>query len=503
LNNNPNSSISPSYSLSDRATRRVLFVLLLAAFVYILPRWADWSQNSRLNLTLAIVDHGSLSIDAYFGNTGDYAKFEGHYYSDKAPGPSFLGVPIYAAFRPVLRSTPMQSLLLRIGQSEAFQSTLNEEGSGLLIEKIEYFVSLIVVTFFLICVPSALLGIFIYDFLTILGLKRQWRLIVVLTYALATNAFSFSSVFFSHQLVAVCLFTAFYLVFRIHRSLSHPAWVILAGFLLGFSVISEYPSALIAAGIFIYTIYVFKKNRWLAAFIAAGIPPGILMMAYNFSIYRTPLPVGYQYSELYTEIHSTGFLSITYPQASALWGLTFGSFRGLFFSAPVLLLGLIGFVLWLKNKETRAEAIVSIWSFFSLLIFYGSSIMWNGGYSVGPRYLVPALPFLVLGVGMFAQFLGNHIVSKVLFSILSILSFLNIWTQTFGGQTFPDWTLNPLFNFSIPNLFIGNVARNWGMVIGLRGIPSILPILLILLLGILTLFFFPNFRKTNPPNSYK
>lgn len=474
---------------SPRATRILLFLTLLVGFTYIFPRWADWSQNSRLNLTLAIVDHHTLSIDPYFGNTGDYAKFEGHYYSDKAPGPSFLGVPVYAAFRPILRSAPMQALLLKVSQTSAFQNTLNEEGSGLGTAKVEYFVSLMVVAFFITCVPSALLGVFLFDFLTLLGLKRTWSLVVVLTFSFATNAFAFSSVFFSHQLVAFCLFTAFYLAFRIHRGLAHPAWVVLSGFLLGLAVISEYPSALIALGIFAYTFSVLKKSRWLVGFVAAGVPPGALMMAYNWAIFRTPLPVGYEYSELYTDVHSTGFLSITYPHPEALWGLTFGSFRGLFFSAPVLLLGVAGFIVWWKRKQFHAEWLVSLWAVLSFYLFYASSVMWNGGYAVGPRYLVPMLPFLTLAAGIFADQFGAKTWAKITYALLAVLSWLNIWAQTFGGQSFPDWTLNPLFNYSIPNLLAGNVARNWGMVLGLRGISSILPLLLIIALGTGLLFY--------------
>ena len=115
--------------------------------------------------------------------------------------------------------------------------------------------------------------------------------------------------------------------------------------------------------------------------------------------------------------------------------------------------------------------------------------MWNGGYAVGPRYLVPMLPFLTLAAGIFAEQFGAKTWAKIVYALLAVLSWLNIWAQTFGGQTFPDWTLNPLFNYSIPNLMAGNVARNWGMVLGLRGISSILPLFLIIALGIGLLFY--------------
>ncbi len=60
-----------------------LFLLLLLCYGYFFPRWGDWNQNSRLDLTMAIVEDRTLSIDAYGKNTGDYALFEGHLYSDK------------------------------------------------------------------------------------------------------------------------------------------------------------------------------------------------------------------------------------------------------------------------------------------------------------------------------------------------------------------------------------------------------------------------------------
>ena len=114
--------------------------------MYFLPRWADWGANSRLNLTLAIVEQGTLSIDDYYENTGDYAYFEGHYYLDKAPGPSFLAVPVYAAAYPILNMEPVQNILTRVAESGAFSGTLNEEGTGLLPEKIYDFLVLYWVT---------------------------------------------------------------------------------------------------------------------------------------------------------------------------------------------------------------------------------------------------------------------------------------------------------------------------------------------------------------------
>jgi hypothetical protein len=62
-------------------------------------------------------------------------------------------------------------------------------------------------------------------------------------------------------------------------------------------------------------------------------------------------------------------------------------------------------------------------------------------------------------------------------------SFLAIWTETIGGQALPDYSPNPLFDFSLPKLVAGDVARNIGMITGLASWMSLLPLVLILLLG--------------------
>ena len=56
-------------------------------------------------------------------------------------------------------------------------------------------------------------------------------------------------------------------------------------------------------------------------------------------------------------------------------------------------------------------------------------------------------------------------------------SLLAVWSETIGGQSFPDYTANPLFDLSLPKLLSGDVARNAGMVLGLRGWSSLAPLL--------------------------
>lgn len=467
----------------------LIFLILLACYAYFPPRWADWNQNSRLNLTLAIVDDASLRIDRFVANTGDYAKYEGHYYSDKAPGTSFLAVPVYALVRPVLHSAPVQGVIGRLSSSAAFGDTLREDGSGLAGEKVYFALVMMIVTFVTVALPAALLGVLVYRFLDIFALSVGWRASIALIYGLATPAFPYANTFVGHQQVAVLLFGAFFIAFLIGQRRLSQRWSLLAGLLLGWTLITEYPAALVIAAVGLYLLFALPDKRWIAGAVLAGVPPVILMMAYNFAIFGTVLPVGYKYSELWQAEHQSGFLSLAGPNSDALWGITFGVHRGLFFLAPVLLLGFPGFGAWLRRGAYRRELAVCVWAVFSFLLFNGSSVMWSGGFGVGPRYLVPMLPFLAIGIGAFIAQWGAAWWARAALIVTGGWSAFNVWVQTIGGQSFPQYQPNPLFEYSLPELAAGNIARNLSMAIDLSGWLSLTPLAMVLVAGVAALFF--------------
>src|SRR5579884_4002214 len=128
---------------SCRWSRRLtLFALLLITFIYFFPRWADWYANSRFDLVQAAVDRHTLIIDQYVANTGDYAYYHGHYYSDKAPGMFFLGVPVYAAFRAIVPPSALRFLDRSAQDDRALGETLRQGGSGITDDKMYVFVAL-------------------------------------------------------------------------------------------------------------------------------------------------------------------------------------------------------------------------------------------------------------------------------------------------------------------------------------------------------------------------
>src|ERR671931_538588 len=87
-----------------RRTGLLVLCLSLLAYGYFVYRGPHHNPDSRLALTYSLVERGALDIDPYAGATLDRAFARGHYFTDKAPGLSFLLAPLYAGLRLALGS---------------------------------------------------------------------------------------------------------------------------------------------------------------------------------------------------------------------------------------------------------------------------------------------------------------------------------------------------------------------------------------------------------------
>lgn len=477
----------------------LIFALLLACYAYVLPRWADWNQNSRLNLVLAMVDDGTVSIDRYVANTGDYAIYKGRTYSDKPPGIAFLALPAYLVLGPILDLPPVSARLQALGDGAAFGATLNEEGSGLRADKIRFAIAQYVLTLVVVASASAGLGVLFYLALGRLGIGSTPAAVGALAYGLGTTAAPYAGNFYAHQLVAALLFGAFFVAWPAEAEKRCRPWVsgLLCGLLLGWAVIAEYPAVLIAAIVGLYALA--RRGRsWFLPLAVGGALPLLLLVVYDMVAFGTPLPIGYAHSALWQAQHTTGFMSISGPQLAAFWGLTFGAFRGLFVRAPWLLLALPAYVVWWRSGAHRSEWWVVLLAPLALLGFYGSSAMWWGGFAAGPRYIVPLIPFLALPAAWLGGRLWGWPVARVAVSALMLLSVVLVWVEAVATQLFPSdgvratWT-----GYVLPAWVEGNIARNLGMALGLAGPLSLMPLVALALI-VLALIVAPLSNQGRP-----
>jgi hypothetical protein len=463
--------------------------MLLACYSYFVYRGIQWNPDSRLALTFALVEQGSLSIDSYHQNTEDKAFHNNHYYSDKAIGASLIAVPFYFLLKLVLLDTlPANS----------------------------YFLVRYALTFFAVAIPSAIFGIIYYNFLReFSGINRSFYVIskpakqfcanpehfsifrsellclaVALGYCLGTIAFPFSTLFFGHQLAGIMLFGSFLLVFRrkagrMSRRDANAAYgrmsLTLAGFLAGYAVLTEYPAfiGLLLIGVYVSLDQTPRASRGYrdaiidgAIFLLGAIPPILTVLIYNTLAFGHPFSQGYANlggSPEFIEGMSRGIMGITLPSISALWEILFSPYRGVFFFSPFLLLTFPG--LWLAYRAGwRSEAWLFALIFLCFITLNSSYEFWDGGHSLGPRHILPSIPFVAAPV-LFAAVRWPRI---ALLMVLLSIAMIVVATAT-DSLPAPIYA-NPLLDRNLPKLLDGSLGNNWGMVFGLRGGSSLIPL---------------------------
>lgn len=253
---------------------------------------------------------------------------------------------------------------------------------------------------------------------------------------------------------------------------------------MGYSVVTEYPSALLLCILVIYILYhLFRAGHWhrIGWLLFSGAMVALGWMIYNNAIFGGPLNLGYEYSELWVQQHETGFMSLSIPHWDAVWGITFGNFRGLFFLSPILTLSIPGFVLWWKRGTFRSEWWVAVGCVLAMFLFNSSSIMWWGGFAVGPRYLLPMLPFMVLPLIFIFDLSKNHTWLMTIIILMKGWAFAATWGLTLAGQSFPPDTIrNPFIDYALPHLYAGDIARNFGTIMGITGLPSLIPLFFVM-----------------------
>ncbi len=488
--------------ISRRSYAITLFLVLLVCFGYFMPKWADWGANSRANLVYAFGDQGVLYIDDYHENTGDKACFPGpydlktdtcvgHYYTDKSLGPSLVALPFYLVFKGIAALPPVERFI-QSGQSiGSFSDTLNPEGQGIRPEAVYQGMALTFMTFFAMGIPSALLGVTVFLFAARFSRRDADAFILALAYSLATIAYPYSNALIQHQLAAFGAFVGFFLLWRVIREQADSRWLWAVGALFGLAAITEYPVVPFLGIIFLWAVIVMPDRLALYRVVLGALPLGLIFAAYNYAAFNTPLPVGYEYSTLWQTEHQTGFLSLTAPSLERLYGLTFSPVRGIFLISPFLLLAFPGFVQMWRQADRRDITLVIALICAGFLLYNASSVMWWGGFTIGPRYLVPMLPFLVLPIIFPLNRLLERRWGQALVVLLVAISLFSVWTMTLGGQAWPpvdEWPMtfaqmnahSPLFDYSLPLVARGDIARNYGILFGLRGFASLIPLLVAL-----------------------
>lgn len=162
----------------------------------------------------------------------------------------------------------------------------------------------------------------------------------------------------------------------------HPA---LAGAAGGLALLMRTDSALLVVPVLAAAAWIAGgRGRRPALRFGFGLLPAVAVVgAYNALRFGAPWRSGY-------------FLSFNHPLPAGLYGLLFSPAAGLFLYVPLLVAALAGLALGFRRERLLVTAAVLLLA--ARIPFYAIWFGWQAYWAWGPRYLVPAMPALAIGL---------------------------------------------------------------------------------------------------------
>jgi hypothetical protein len=391
----------------DRLAQVAIFATLLFSHVWFFGG-SGFNQNATFDLTRSLVERQRLDIDPYVSNTADVSFHDGHVYANKAPGLAFAAAVPYAVFH-AIHGAPRNTMELNL--------------------------ALYLCTLAVCGVSGALIGVLLYRAARHRGASPSAAHTMALVAGLGTPLFAYSTMLFAHVPSALLVLTAFLLL---DGTLERRP--IAAGAALGAATCINYLCAPLALLMFVLA----RWKREVLRVVIGGLPFALALGAYQFAAFGSPFRTSLATMNP-AFIERGAMLGVFHaPRLDALWGITLSPFRGLFVLSPVLLLALYGLI-----AERGRIVAVQAAAFVILLVLNASFNGWHGGYTVGPRYLLPAVPLLAIALVPAAKRW------RELFSAAAALSILfNVAVTTVDPQP-PDRLRDPIGHYALPALLTG------------------------------------------------
>jgi hypothetical protein len=380
-------ALRESTPLPWRRPRREALVLVLVALAALTPLHQPNSQDtSRLCLSQSLA-RGSLHNDGCFGI--DVARYKGHEFSDKAPGLSLVQFPLEEAAR-----------------VPASPNRIRATWRLWLVRVLSVGVAFLALAFVLGRIGE--------------GLAPGFGAVSLVAFALGTLVAAFAVAGFDQVPAAALGFGAFALAWRRRPGL--------AGLLGGAAILVEYQAAAIVAIVALYVVAVGPPRRVAAlARYAAGVVPGVAILGlYDWLAFGAPWRLSYRYvANEFESAQAGGLFGIRLPRPFASYDVFAGP-GGLLLVSPVLVAAVWGLVrLWRRQPlEVIVCGTVAV-----VFVFLNCGYFLPYGGSPGPRFLIPGLPFLAVGLGPAFAWRPRLTAALALLSILGTTALRLVWSD--------------------------------------------------------------------------
>jgi hypothetical protein len=434
--------------------------IYLYAFPYF-PTLRHANELPRIVTSEQLAEHGTFRLDERMGDLGSLADVstapDGRRYQNKAPGLSILGVLPYvlldAGFR--LASGHRPPLMLVTWLLRVLLATLP---------------TLAMVAYF----PAV----------AVRFAERQAAIDgALVAFALGSMALPLGLLFMSHAIAAALVGIAFatsVAAVRERRPAEQRA-AALVGTLLGLSMLCEYQAlfgAVLVAG---YLLSGVERRARAGLVLASTSAPFLAVLAwYHWIAFGSPFRTGYAFSV--DAANRVGVMGIVGFSRLSLAQLFTRPDNGLLLLSPWVVLAAVGALRIAWSEEARARAgreaciataIAVVYCVFVALL---EPEFGRGGWSVGPRYIAVAMPFIAwLAAAGLDACLRHRTLRIAAFSLICAGVIVNVLAAT----TYPHWPVefqNPLFEVTVRSLREGHAPYSLGTLLGLRGLASLVPL---------------------------